>query len=76
MWEDGCGITGVKRLARRHTKRRIEMPPPTNELEAMLELHFEALLVKQYSEQTIKARRDQVQSLSTLVCRSRYQQSS
>jgi integrase/recombinase XerD len=30
-----------------------------NELEAMLELHFEALLVKQYSEHTIKARRDQ-----------------
>ena len=59
MWENECGIAGAKRLARRHTKRRIEIPPPASELEAMLELHFEALLVKQYSEQTIKARRDQ-----------------
>jgi len=59
MWEAGCEIAGLKRLARRHTKRRIEMPPPANEIEAMLELHFEALLVKQYSEQTIKARRNQ-----------------
>jgi integrase/recombinase XerD len=33
---------------------------PTNELEAMVELHLEALTVKQYSEQTIKARRDQL----------------
>ena len=59
MQEEGCGVAGIKRLARRHSKRRVEMPPPANELEAMLELHLEALLVKQYSEQTIKARRDQ-----------------
>ena len=59
MQEDGCRIVGVKRLARPYLRRKIEMPPPANQLEAMLELHFEALLVKQYSEQTIKARRDQ-----------------
>jgi integrase/recombinase XerD len=41
-------------------QRTIEAPlAPTNELEAMVELHSEALTVKQYSEQTIKARRDQ-----------------
>jgi hypothetical protein len=53
-------IPGAKTLARRHRRRRVEAPPPpTNELEAMVELHLEALSVKQYSEQTIKARRDQ-----------------
>jgi hypothetical protein len=42
-------------------QRTIEAPlAPTNELEAMVELHLEALTVKQYSEQTIKARRDQL----------------
>jgi len=35
MPEDGCGIVGVKRLARPHLRRKIEMPPPANELEAM-----------------------------------------
>jgi hypothetical protein len=59
MTEKTVVIRGAKTLARRHQRRRIEVPPPANELEAMVELHLEALAVKQYSEQTIKARRDQ-----------------
>jgi integrase/recombinase XerD len=35
-------------------------PVPQNALEAMLEAHLEALAVKQYSQQTIKTRRDQL----------------
>lgn len=59
MLEDASSIPGAKTLARRHQTRRIEVPPPANELEVMVELHLAALSVKQYSEQTIKARRDQ-----------------
>jgi integrase/recombinase XerD len=60
MMEKTVVIRGAKTLARRHLRRRIEAPlAPTNELEAIVELHLEALAVKQYSEQTIKARRDQ-----------------
>jgi integrase/recombinase XerD len=59
MTEKTVVIRGAKTLARRHQRRRVEVPPPANELEAMVELHLEALAVKQYSEQTIKARRDQ-----------------
>ena len=35
-------------------------PVPKNALEAMLEPHLESLAVKQYSQQTIKTRRDQL----------------
>lgn len=35
-------------------------PVPKNAIEAMLEPHLEALAVKQYSQQTIKTRRDQL----------------
>ena len=59
MQENARLLLGVKTLARRHSRRRIEAAPPSNELEAMIELHLEALSVKQYSERTIKARRDQ-----------------
>ena len=51
--------TSSKTLARRRPTRRIDTPLPTSELAVMMELHLEALSVKQYSEQTIKARRDQ-----------------
>lgn len=59
MQENARIIPAVKTLARRHPRRKIAAPPPANELEATVELHLEALSVKQYSEQTIKARRAQ-----------------
>ena len=46
---------------RRSTKRMAKATPvPKNVLEAMLDSHLKALAVKQYSQQTIKTRRDQV----------------
>ena len=59
MQENTSTIQDAKTLARRHPRRKIAAPPPANELEATVELHLEALSVKQYSEQTIKARRAQ-----------------
>lgn len=46
----------------RRSRKRIAKaaPVPKNALEAMLDSHLEALAVKQYSQQTIKTRRDQV----------------
>ncbi len=59
MLQNAVLAPSLKTLARQHPSRVIDVISPANELEALLELHLEALLVKQYSEQTIKARRDQ-----------------
>ena len=50
----------IARVRRSPKRMQKAAPVPNNAIEAMLEPHLEALAVKQYSQQTIKTRRDQL----------------